>query len=92
MNAKRDRVAIIHDILELIRGRGSTISPTQIMYKANLSHQMLIEYLGEIIAKGFAVENVDKKKKRTYLLTDKGNSFLNDYISIKKFFDSYGLN
>lgn len=92
MSLKRDRVSIIKDMLELIRDRQGKIKPTQIMYKANLSHQMLKEYLTEVITKEFVIENRDKEGRRTYSLTDKGFDFLRDYQSIKKFFDSYGLN
>jgi predicted transcriptional regulator len=91
MNAKRDRIAIINDMLQIISGKEG-MKPTQIMYKANLSHQMLTEYMGEIIAKGFIIEKVDRKGRKTYGLTDKGYAFLRDYQLIKKFFDSYGLN
>jgi predicted transcriptional regulator len=91
MNAKRDRVAIIDDILQIISGKEG-IKPTQIMYKANLSHQMLTDYMGELLSKGFIAEKIDKKGRKTYGLTDKGFSFLRDYQVIKKFFDSYALN
>jgi predicted transcriptional regulator len=91
MNAKRDRVAIIKDILQIISGK-SGIKPTQIMYKANLSHQMLVDYMAEIAAKGLIKEEVDKKGRKTYSLTDKGYSFLKDYEVIRRFFDSYALN
>ena len=92
MTAKRDRVDIIHDMLDIIRRRDGTVKPTQIMYKANLSHSMLNDYMAEIKAKGFIVENVDKKGRKTYSLTEKGNVFLRDYYKIREFFDSYGLN
>lgn len=91
MNVKRDRVGIIHDMLLVMKEKGNKINPTKIMYKANLSHHMLVEYLNEIILKGFVVENMEKSGKKTYSLTEKGFSFLNDYQVIKKFFDSYGL-
>jgi len=92
MNPKRDRLAIIHDMLQIISSRGNKMNPTQIMYKANLSHQMLGEYLNEIMSKGFVAEEIDKKGKKTYSLTEKGFGFLKDFEIIKKFFDSYGLN
>lgn len=91
MNQKRDRVSIINDILLLVRSKEGEAGPTHIMYKANLSHQMLSDYMAEMLAKGFMVENVDRKKKRTYTITDKGHAFIRDYQTIRKFFDSYGL-
>ncbi|MEI7961508.1 MAG: winged helix-turn-helix domain-containing protein [archaeon] len=91
MNPKRSKVAIIHDILLLIRSKAGEARPTLIMYKANLSHQMLTEYMNEIIQKGFILENTDKKGRRTYTITPKGHDFIKDYQQIRKFFDSYGL-
>jgi predicted transcriptional regulator len=92
MPKKRDRLEIIHDILYVIRQRGPTIKPTHILYKSNLSHQMLTEYLDELKEKGFIVEKIDKKEKKTYELTTKGFKYLEDYQMIKGFVDSYGLN
>jgi len=91
MNQKRDRVGIIHEILLLVRGKDGEAGPTYIMYKANLSHQMLNDYLNEMLTKGFIIGRLDKRGKRTYFVTDKGRAFLNDYQIIRKFFDSYGF-
>ena len=90
MNAKRDRLQIIHDILKAIRDRNGTINPTHILYKANLSHQMLDEYLKDLIARGFVLENQEKKGK-TYSLTDKGFDYLSKYNLITDFIGSFGL-
>lgn len=91
MNQKRDRVGIIHDILLLVRTKEGEAGPTHIMYKANLSHQMLTDYVNEMIEKGFLIEKFDKRGKRTYLITEKGHAFIKDYQTIRKFFDAYGL-
>ena len=91
MSVKRDRLGIINDILDLIRDRGDKVKPTQIMYRANLSHDMLTTYLNELLAKGFITEKKDKENRRTYSLTDKGFNFLRDYKIIKGFVDSYDL-
>jgi len=92
MSAKRDRLGIINDILSIIQSKGDKVKPTQIMYKANLSHEMLNTYMAELLAKGFIMEKIDKKGRKTYSLTDKGFNFLRDYKLIKGFVDSYGLN
>jgi predicted transcriptional regulator len=91
MKRKRDRLEIIHDILHVIQQKGSGIKPTHILYKSNLSHQMLTEYLGELIKKEFIEEVTDKKKKKFYTLTDKGFNYLSEYKVIRDFADSYGL-
>jgi predicted transcriptional regulator len=90
MPKKRERLEIIHDILHVIRARRN-VKPTHILYKSNLSHPMLTEYLEELIEKGFINEKDAGKGKRTYELTDKGYNFLKDYGIIRAFVDSYGL-
>ena len=87
---KRDRLEIIKDILDTIRNKRGNIKPTHIMYKANLSHKMLIEYLDELIGKKMVAETVIKDKKK-YEITNKGLSYLKDYNMIRGFVDSYGL-
>lgn len=91
MNSKRDRISILHDILEVIRDRGEKVKPTHVMYKANLSHQMLTDYMKELLEKELIRERPEKSGKKTYSLTDKGYNFLKDYTIIKRFMDSYGL-
>ena len=91
MNKKRDRLEIIHDILFSIREKTGLVRQTHILYKSNLSHQMLVEYVGDLIDKKFIVEKTDKKGKKYFELTDKGYNYLNDYKVIRGFVDSYGL-
>jgi predicted transcriptional regulator len=91
MARKRDRLEIIHDILEVVRDHRGVVRPTHILYKSNLSHPMLTEYLNELLAKGFIVQSFDKQGKKSYELTDKGHNYLRDYAVIRGFVDSYGL-
>ncbi len=88
---KRERIEIIHDILNSIKEKNPPVRQTHILYKSNLSHQMLVEYLTELIKKGFIIEKEDKKGKKHYELTEKAYKFLNDYKIIKGFIESYGL-
>jgi predicted transcriptional regulator len=90
MSKKRDRLQIVHDILKAVQDKNGRIKPTHILYKSNLSHQMLDEYLNELISKGFVVENKGKNGK-TYSLTQKGFEYLNKYRLIVDFVDSFGL-
>jgi predicted transcriptional regulator len=91
MIRKRERLEIIHDILVAIKDKRDTAKPTHILYKSNLSHQMLMEYINELVKKEFIVEKIDKENKKTYSLTQKGFDYLADYESIKSFIESYGL-
>jgi predicted transcriptional regulator len=88
IKSKRESLQVIHDILKAIQ-IGKT-KPTHIMYKANLSHQMLEQYLKELISKALITEQTNPKGK-TYLLTDKGSGYLKEYKLITGFMESYGL-
>lgn len=90
MSKKRNRLEIIHDILKVIREKNGKIKPTHILYKSNLSHSMMEEYLGELIKKGFVLEIVGNNGK-TYSVTEKGNNYLDKYNMILDFTESFGL-
>ena len=90
MNKKRNRLEVIRDILEVVRARSGKIKPTHILYKSNLSHQMMEEYLEELIEKGFIVKHSGEKGK-TYSITEKGLKYLNQYRMIADFTSSFGL-
>ncbi|MFH1174940.1 MAG: winged helix-turn-helix domain-containing protein [archaeon] len=87
---KRDRLQIIHDILSTIRDKDGKIRKTHILYKSNLSPQMLDDYLGELLGKQL-VEEVNSKGLKTYKLTDKGFEFVAKYKMIAEFIESFGL-
>lgn len=90
MAKKRERLDIIKDILSVIRtSRG--IKPTRLLYSSNLSPQMFKEYINELVSKGFIKFEIDKKDKKTFLLTKKGQDFLIEYKVIEEFIDNFGL-
>lgn len=91
MNRKRERLEIIHDILKALQDKGGKLKPTHILYKSNLSYQMLTEYLTDLIEKRLIIEEEDKKKNKSYSITEKGLNFLNDFKVIRNFMESYGL-
>ncbi|MBU0757185.1 MAG: winged helix-turn-helix domain-containing protein [Nanoarchaeota archaeon] len=90
MSKKRGKLEIIHDILTVMMEKGEKVRPTHILYKSNLSHDMLSTYLTELQDKGFLKETIVKDKKM-YSVTDKGYNFLKDYKLIRGFIESYGL-
>jgi predicted transcriptional regulator len=89
MSKKRERIVIIHDILKAIQDKGGTAKPTHVLYKSNLSSQMLKEYMQEMIEKGFVTESEGKSK--AYSLTDRGYRYLADFTMIRNFMESYDL-
>jgi predicted transcriptional regulator len=91
MNKRRSRLEVIYDILKTIRdGRNGKIKPTHILYKSNLSHQMMEEYLNELIEKKFVIEEKNENSK-TYSLSQKGKEYLNQYKLITNFVGGFGL-
>ncbi len=90
MSKKRTRLEVMHDILQVVKNKNGKIKPTHILYKSNLSHQMMEEYMKELIEKKFIVEN-SEKTGRTYSITQKGINFLDKYGLIKEFTSSFGL-
>ena len=72
---------IMYDVLSLLEGRNEGIKPTRIMYGANLSHDMLKQYLGESLAFGFA-RNQDNR----WFLVEKGHTFLRKMRDIAELF------
>lgn len=90
MGKKRERLDIIRDVLGSIRNNRN-IKPTRLLYASNLSPQMFKDYINELIEKGFIQLDIDKKEKKTFSLTKKGNDFLEEYRVIERFVESFGL-
>ena len=82
----RDRLDIIADVLNVAR---QNPRKTQIMYGANLSYKVLQKYLGEVISASLvAFDNV----RQHYMLTDKGEEFLQlykEYSKVNKIFERH---
>ncbi|MCF7799127.1 winged helix-turn-helix domain-containing protein [Candidatus Woesearchaeota archaeon] len=92
MSKKRGRLQIIHDILNAIKLKGGMIKPTHLLYKSNLSHQMMNDYLKELIGKEFIMEHIaPKNNAKTYSLTRKGYDYLAEYRTVVQFVESFGL-
>jgi predicted transcriptional regulator len=87
---KRDRLEIIRDILCAVNTRNGRIRPTQLMYKANLSHQALQAYTDLLVRKGFLSESGSTGAK-TYSLSERGFEFLRRYEMMREFLDVFGI-
>ena len=90
MGKKRNRLEIIKDILEVIRGKNGKIKPTHILYKSNLSHQMMEEYLNELKEKEF-IREIKTERSRSFFITEKGTDYLAKYRMVADFTESFGL-
>lgn len=93
MAKRRTRIDIISDILDAIQNKRGRIKPTHLLYKANLSYQLLGEYLQELKQKGLVEEEMvgKKKAKKEIILTEKGYEFIGEYNKMKEFQESFGL-
>jgi predicted transcriptional regulator len=85
MMSRRSKFEIYIDILTEIRN--GTVIPTRIMYGANLSWKPLKQILKNFITQGLIVERVsedgDKRKRKTYALTEKGDNVLRYFSKAK---------
>ena len=90
MKQKRERLEIIHDILNVIMKKNNKIKPTHLLYKSNLSHKMMKEYIDYLTEKNL-IENKNEGKNNFFCLTDKGFQYLEKYLGVLEFMDSFGL-
>jgi len=90
MTKKRERLAVIKDILLVIK-ENREIGPTRLLYASNLSPQMFKGYIDELITKKFIILKTDEKGKKFFSLTKKGHDFLQEYRIIENFIENFGL-
>ena len=89
--AKRGKLEIMKDILEIVRSNNNSIKPTPLLRKSNISSSKFKEYFSEITEKGFAKEVQNSEGKKFISLTDKGFKFLEKYRTIVAFIDEFEL-
>lgn len=82
---KRSRKEIIYDMLRVIIEKKGKIKPTHLMYKANLSHGQMKQYLAEM------QEMKMVNKLELIEITDKGREFFQSYSKMKEFEKTFGL-
>ena len=91
MTAKRrGKLEVIADILKSIQDKEGTIKPTHLLYRSNLSHAKLKEYVNMLLERGMIEEKLVKKKKM-FFMKEQGHKFLSEFERIKDFSDSFGL-
>lgn len=88
---KRDRLAVIYDILSVIRDHHNSIKPTPLLRYSNLSSSSFAEYDAELRAKEFIKELTDQKGRKYLTLTDKGFKYLEQYKLIVGFIEEFEL-
>ena len=87
---RRGRLEIIADILRSIQNKKGNIKPTHLLYKSNLSHAKLKEYVNILLEKGM-IEEKEVKGRKMFVMKEQGHKFLLEFGRIKEFSDSFGL-
>jgi len=90
MNSRRTKMQIYIDILRNLQKSNGKMIKTHIVYKANLTHSRLKEYLDFLISKEF-IEERDNGKETFFVITEKGVKFLNDINKLRKISDAFGI-
>jgi len=89
--AKRVKLEVIRDILEIVKDNNNSIRITPLIRKSNLSSQRFYEYYRELTDKGFVNEVRVEKNSKVISLTDKGFRFLEKYKTIIHFIEEFEL-
>ncbi len=88
---RRTKIEIIYDMLRSIQNKGGSIKPTHLLYKSNLSHNKLQEYVDILKQKKMIAERDTAKGNKEYIITDKGLRYIAEFKQIKQFSDAFGI-
>ena len=78
------------DILKNLQREKGSMRKTHIVYKANLTHMRLKEYLDFLISKEFIQEETHGRET-FFVITQKGSKFLADINKLRKLSDAFGV-
>jgi predicted transcriptional regulator len=87
----RSKARIYVDILNSILKLGGRSGPTRILYGANLSYDRLMKHLSQLIELGLIIEE-KKDGESVFKLTDKGRTFVLEFVKVEKFAEAFGIN
>lgn len=86
----RSKIRIYMDILQAVQEDGNA-KPTRVLQRANLSHERLTRYLGELVQKNLVKENQGEGGVRYYTMTEQGIAFLQELRKAESFVSGFGL-
>jgi len=87
---KRNKIEIIYDILNAIKEKNNKIKITHILFKANLSHIKLKEYLKDLEEKNL-IEIYYEKKQKYFRLSELGEEYRLKLKQMKKFIETFEI-
>ena len=90
MIKKRSHFDIIGEILQTITEKRGRIKQTHLMYKVNLSHQLMKSCLEELISRDMIQET--RESNNIYIvIKEPGLVFLKKFKKMREFQDAFGL-
>ena len=91
MTHYRNSTQIMCDLLVATKQCGQEgIRTTTLLSKANLSHSRLEKFVSNLTGAGL-VNKIEYDGKNTFVITEKGRLFLEEYIKFHEFAGAYGL-
>ena len=87
----RNSTQIMSKVLENVDYAGvEGLAVTQIIRKSNLSHSRLQKLIKNLTGSGL-INRIEYDKKSTFVITEKGRLFLDEYKKFSDFAGSFGL-
>ena len=91
MTHYRNSTQIMCDLLVATKQCGQEgIRTTTLLSKANLSHSRLEKFVSNLTGAGL-VNKIEYDGKNTFVITEKGRLFLEEYTKFHEFAESFGL-
>jgi predicted transcriptional regulator len=91
MKNYRNHQQIVYDILNTTKDANqSGIAVTSLLTKANLSHSRLRNVLSKLTGSGL-VNKIEYDGKNTFVITQKGRLFIDEYNRFQELTSSFGL-
>lgn len=91
MKPYRNNMQIMSTILQATQDSDRNgIQVTTLINKSNLSHPRLKNFLGKLISNGL-INQIEFDGKHTFIITEAGMLYLEEYKKFKMISDSFGL-
>ena len=91
MVSYRTSMQIVADLLVVTEQSGQEgIKTTSLLTKANLSHSRLSKFLENLTGAGL-INKIEFDGKNTFVITEKGSLFLEEYQKFSDFAGTFGL-
>lgn len=91
MHKYRNVMTIQGSILDAAHDKGMEgIQVTNLIAKSNLSHPRLKEFLTKLIGNNL-INKIEVKGRHTFIITEKGRLYLEEYKKFVEFSESFGL-